>query len=88
MKSDVANALAVIGGHKTGLSLGHAFWQVAKEIAWARESTLSGPGTGWNIALRQGLALRPGATAPGCFRIQKDSAAECGTMDSIAAEIR
>ena len=88
MKSDVANGSGVIGGHQTSVSLGHAFWQVTKKVAWARESTLSGLGAGRNMRCDKDLAFALRVTAAGYFRIQNDFAAECATMESIEGGIR
>jgi predicted DNA-binding ribbon-helix-helix protein len=63
MKSDVANGSGVIGGHQTSVSLGHAFWQATKRIAWARESTLSGLGAGRNMRCDRDLAFTLRVTA-------------------------
>ena len=41
MKSLVVKRSIVIGGHKTSVSLEHAFWQAFKEIATLRNMTLS-----------------------------------------------
>ena len=41
MKSLVVKRSIVIGGHKTSVSLEHAFWQAFKEIAILRKMTLS-----------------------------------------------
>jgi predicted DNA-binding ribbon-helix-helix protein len=41
MKSPVVKRSIVIAGHKTSVSLEDAFWQGLKEIATAREMTLS-----------------------------------------------
>ena len=41
MKSPVVKRSIVIAGHKTSVSLEDAFWQGLKEIAAARELTLS-----------------------------------------------
>jgi predicted DNA-binding ribbon-helix-helix protein len=88
MKSDVANGSGVIGGHQRSVSLGHAFRQVTKKIAWARESTLSGLGAGRNMRCDKDLDFALRVSAPGYFRIQDDFAAECATMESIEGEIR
>jgi predicted DNA-binding ribbon-helix-helix protein len=50
MNWDVANGSVVIAGHKTSVGLGDAFWQATKEIAWARESALSGLGAERDMA--------------------------------------
>jgi hypothetical protein len=47
---DVANGSLVIAGHNPSVGLGDAFWQATKEIAWARESALSGLGAERNTA--------------------------------------
>jgi predicted DNA-binding ribbon-helix-helix protein len=41
MKSPVVKRSIVIAGHKTSVSLEDAFWKALKEIAGARELTLS-----------------------------------------------
>jgi len=41
MKSPVVKRSIVIGGHKTSVSLEDAFWRGLKEIAGARDMTLS-----------------------------------------------
>jgi predicted DNA-binding ribbon-helix-helix protein len=41
MKSPVVKRSIVIAGHKTSVSLEHAFWQGLKEIAGIRQMTLS-----------------------------------------------
>ena len=41
MKSLVVKRSIIIGGHKTSVSLEHAFWQAFKEIAILRNMTLS-----------------------------------------------
>jgi predicted DNA-binding ribbon-helix-helix protein len=41
MKSAVEKRSVVVGGHKTSISLEEAFWAQLKEIARARECTLS-----------------------------------------------
>lgn len=41
MKSPVVKRSIVIGGHKTSVSLEDAFWKGLKEIAAARDQTLS-----------------------------------------------
>jgi predicted DNA-binding ribbon-helix-helix protein len=41
MKSLVVKRSIIIAGHKTSVSLGDAFWQGLKEIAGARNATLS-----------------------------------------------
>ena len=41
MKSLVVKRSIVIGGHKTSVSLEHAFWQAFKDIAALRNMTLS-----------------------------------------------
>ena len=41
MKSLVVKRSIVIGGHKTSVSLEHAFWQAFKEIANLRKMSLS-----------------------------------------------
>jgi predicted DNA-binding ribbon-helix-helix protein len=41
MKSPVSKRSLVIAGHKTSVSLEDAFWNGLKEIARARETTLS-----------------------------------------------
>jgi predicted DNA-binding ribbon-helix-helix protein len=41
MKSLVVKRSIVIGGHKTSVSLEHAFWKAFKEIAVLRNMTLS-----------------------------------------------
>jgi len=41
MKSPVVKRSIVIAGHKTSVSLEDAFWKALKEIAGAREITLS-----------------------------------------------
>lgn len=41
MKSRIIKRSIVIAGHKTSVSLEDAFWQVLKEIALARRTTLS-----------------------------------------------
>jgi predicted DNA-binding ribbon-helix-helix protein len=41
MKSSVVKRSVVVGGRKTSVSLEDAFWQVLKEIAGARDMTLS-----------------------------------------------
>ena len=41
MKSPVVKRSIVIAGHKTSVSLEDAFWKALKEIATAREMTLS-----------------------------------------------
>lgn len=41
MKSPVVKRSIVIGGHKTSVSLEDAFWQCLKQIAVARNTTLS-----------------------------------------------
>ena len=41
MKSSVAKHSVVVAGHKTSISLEDAFWNVLKEIADARDMTLS-----------------------------------------------
>ena len=41
MKSPVIKHSIVIGGHKTSVSLEDAFWKALKEIASARELTLT-----------------------------------------------
>jgi len=41
MKSLVVKRSIVIGGHKTSVSLEHAFWQALKEIAILRNMSLS-----------------------------------------------
>jgi len=41
MKSPVVKRSIVIAGHKTSVSLEDAFWKALKEIAGAREMTLS-----------------------------------------------
>ena len=41
MKSLVVKRSIIIGGHKTSVSLEHAFWQAFKDIAALRNMTLS-----------------------------------------------
>jgi predicted DNA-binding ribbon-helix-helix protein len=41
MKSAVEKRSVVVGGHKTSISLEDAFWDQLKEIARAKECTLS-----------------------------------------------
>jgi predicted DNA-binding ribbon-helix-helix protein len=41
MKSPVVKRSIVIAGHKTSVSLEDAFWEALKEIAAARDATLS-----------------------------------------------
>jgi predicted DNA-binding ribbon-helix-helix protein len=41
MKSPVVKRSIVIAGHKTSVSLEDAFWDALKEIAAARDATLS-----------------------------------------------
>ena len=41
MKSPVVKRSIVIAGHKTSVSLEDAFWKALKEIAFARQTTLS-----------------------------------------------
>jgi predicted DNA-binding ribbon-helix-helix protein len=41
MKSSIVKRSIVIDGHKTSVSLEDAFWSDLKEIAQAREATLS-----------------------------------------------
>jgi predicted DNA-binding ribbon-helix-helix protein len=41
MKSSILKRSIVIAGHKTSVSLEHAFWNALKEIAAGRDMTLS-----------------------------------------------
>jgi predicted DNA-binding ribbon-helix-helix protein len=41
MKSSIIRRSVIIGGHKTSVSLEHAFWSDLKKIAHAQEATLS-----------------------------------------------
>ena len=42
MKSSIIKRSVVIANHKTSISLEHTFWQSFKEIAHARDMTVSG----------------------------------------------
>jgi predicted DNA-binding ribbon-helix-helix protein len=54
MKSPVCKRSVVIAGHKTSVSLEDAFWNGLKEIAGARETTLSDLVASIDIERQQG----------------------------------
>ena len=54
MKSPVVKRSIVIAGHKTSVSLEDAFWDSLKEIAAARDATLSDVVAGIDGARSQG----------------------------------
>ena len=54
MKSPVVKRSIVIAGHKTSVSLEDAFWESLKEIAAARDETLSDVVAGIDGARSQG----------------------------------
>ena len=54
MKSPVVKRSIVIAGHKTSVSLEDAFWDSLKEIAAARDETLSDVVAGIDGARNQG----------------------------------
>jgi predicted DNA-binding ribbon-helix-helix protein len=74
MNWDIAKVSEVITRHNTGVGLCDAFWQATKEIAWARESDLSGLGAERDMAsCDKNLSLAFVWTAYEYFRMQSAS---------------